>query len=276
MLSIGSYNSLVVARSTVHGLFLTTEDGDEVLLPRKYSPEEAAEGDPLRVFVYKDSEDRNVATTLRPKAVVGEFARLRVVDVNKVGAFLDWGLDKDLFVPFREQTHRLKIEEWCVVFVELDDANGRIIGTTWLRKHFSPDVEHLSPGDPVHLISYARSERGVSVVVNRRHSGLIHAGDEVRPVKINDEFNGFVRKVRDDHTLDIMLRKPGYDGALDEAEVVLAKLRAAGGSLPVSAKSDAETIRNRFGMSRKTFKKIIGNLYKTGIIAVDDDGIRLK
>ncbi len=276
MFKIGSYNPLTVARRSEIGLYLTSDGQDEVLLPNRYCPETAAPGDSMLVFVYMDSEDRPIATTDKPKAVVGDVAKLLVKDVNRFGAFLDWGLEKDLFVPFSEQRRRLKEGEWVVVYVELDEATDRIIGTTWLRKHFSDETRHFKPGDPVRLIVYARTGRGVDVVVNSRYAGIIHADNEVRQLEYAEEVDGFVRKVREDGTLDIILRKPGYEGALEDSDVVLDKLRAADGFLPFTAKSGADEVREEFGISRKAFKKIIGNLYKNGVITADDDGIRLK
>jgi predicted RNA-binding protein (virulence factor B family) len=276
MFKIGSYNPLTVARRSQIGLYLTSDGQDEVLLPNRYCPETATPGDSMLVFVYMDSEDRPIATTDKPKAVVGDVAKLLVKDVNRFGAFLDWGLEKDLFVPFSEQRRRLKEGEWVVVYVELDQATDRIIGTTWLRKHFSDETRHFNPGDPVRLIVYARTGRGVDVVVNSRYAGIIHANNEVQHLEYAEEIDGFVRKVREDGTLDIILRKPGYEGALEDSDVVLDKLRAADGFLPFTAKSGADEVREEFGISRKAFKKIIGNLYKNGVITADDDGIRLK
>ena len=276
MFKIGSYNPLTVARRSEIGLYLTSDGQDEVLLPNRYCSEDAEPGDSMLVFLYMDSEDRPVATTEKPKAVVGDVAKLLVKDVNRVGAFLDWGLDKDLFVPFSEQRRRLKEGEWTVVYVELDEATNRIIGTTWLRKHFSNETRHFKPGDPVSLVVYARTDRGVDVVVNSRFAGIIHAGNELRRLEYAEELEGFVQRVRDDGDLDILMRKPGYEGALDETDGILEKLRSAGGFLPFTAKSSADEVREEFGVSRKTFKKILGNLYKTGVITVDDDGIRLK
>ncbi len=276
MLKLGDYNKLIVARDSDIGLYLTDdEESLQVLLPRRYCPENAAPGDDIRAFIYKDSEDRLIATTLNPRARVGEFARLRVKQVNNFGAFLDWGLDKDLFLPFKEQRHKVREDDECVVFVMVDEASERLIATTWMNSHFNQDTDRFQPGDQVRILAYARSPMGVAVVVDKQWAGLIHAANDVKSVDIGDERDGYIQKIRPDGKLDVILRKPGYAGAMENADVILDRLKDAGGALPYNAKSAADEIRDAFGMSRKTFKKIIGDLYKKQIIKITENGIKI-
>ncbi len=275
MLKIGAYNTLEVARKVEFGYYLRDESGEQVLLPLRYAGRGLELGEERRLFVYTDGENRPVATTQTPKAVAGEFAFLRVKELNRVGAFLDWGLDKDLFVPFREQKRPLQQDRSYVVYIEVDEASNRVIGTTWLDKHFSKDVGHLTEGQEVELLVCGFSAISITTVVNRHYLGILYKDKTFEELHLGDSRKGYIQKVKESWALDVTLYRPGYHGAIDQTADVLERMRRAGGFLPYTSKSSSEAIRNAFHMSRNTFKRIIGNLYKQGVITIADDGIRL-
>ncbi len=275
MLHIGSYNELEVARKVDFGIYLSSADGESVLLPRKYVPTNAEIGSCLRVFVYTDSEDRPVATTRKPKATVDEFAYLKVKAVSGVGAFLDWGLEKDLLVPFRLQHQEMTAGQSYVVRVFLDEKSGRVVASSRLRAFFSQDVQELEAGQQVSLMVYDFTDLGIKVIVDGKYSGVIYRNELFEPLHLGDVRNGYVKKVREDNGLDITLQKQGFEAVTDLKPVILQRLQDAGGFLPCHGKSDAADIQKTFRMSKKLFKKVIGGLYKDGLISISDDGIRL-
>ncbi|BDD10621.1 GntR family transcriptional regulator [Fulvitalea axinellae] len=275
MLNIGEYNTLVVARNTDHGIYLKDSEGEEVLLPNKFVTEEMVEGVSLDVFVYTDSMDRPVATTRKPLAVVGEFAALYVKDVTKFGAFLDWGLEKDLFVPWREQSEEMVEGRMYVVRICLDHRSGRVIGVSKIHSFIDSDTSELESGQEVDLMVYKRTEMGYLVLVNQRYSGLVYHSDVYGTPWIGERRKGFVKRVREDGKLDISFGKKGYDQVEDSKDVIVDALIKAGGKLPYHDKTDAETIRKVFKMSKKNFKKVIGSLYKAGLVELSDKGIKL-
>ncbi len=275
MLHIGSYNELTVDRIFDFGVYLESEQGADVLLPGKYVPEGTAVGDRLKVFVYTDSEDRPVATTQTPKAVVGEFACLRVKDVNAFGAFLDWGLDKDLFVPFKRQHRQMEVGRSYVVRVLLDEQSGRVVAASRLNAFFNKDTRGLEEGEAVRLMIYDFTDLGIMAVVDNEYSGVLYRSEVFEPLRFGDVRDGYIKKIRPDGRLDLMLRKPGYAAVTDLKPQVLEALERAGGFLPYHGKSDADEIRAVFKMSKKVFKQVIGGLYKEGAITVGEDGMRL-
>jgi predicted RNA-binding protein (virulence factor B family) len=275
MLDIGSYNNLVVAREVDFGYYLEAEDRTEVLLPRKYFPEGAAIGDMLCVFVYTDSQDRPIATNLTPKAIVGEFACLQVKDVNQYGAFLDWGLEKDLFVPFKLQSPRMEVGKSYVVRLSLDEVSNRVIASSRLGRFFEHDTSALEVGQKVELMIYEKTDLGIKAIVDHQYSGVLYWNEIFEELEIGELREGYIKKVRDDSLVDVSLNKQGYEVVEDLRPVILSKLKEAGGFLPYHSKSDAAQIQQVFKMSKKVFKKIIGGLYKDGTIAIADDGIRL-
>ena len=274
MLALGDFNELEVARAVDFGLYLTSDDGD-LLLPGKYVPEGTQIGDKLRVFVYRDSEDRLIATNLEPLAKINEFAALTVRDVSEVGAFLDWGLEKDLFLPYRNQRRALRPGQRVTVFVYLDDTSDRIVANAkWER--YLPDTEFTGQaGDQVELFVADETELGYPVIVNGTHQGLLYHNEVFRPLRLGDTPTGYVRQVRPDGKLDISLQKAGYDEALDAADTLLDVLRKAGGALPLSDKSEPDDIYRRLGMSKKVFKKALGTLYKRGLVQLSPEDTRL-
>lgn len=274
-MEIGRYNTLELLRITSVGAFLGDDEGNDVLLPTKWIPEGTQVGDMLDVFVYTDSEDRPIATTLTPNACVNEFGFMRVNQVNDVGAFLDWGIEKDLFVPFREQ--RLKMEEGrsYVVYLYFDIATGRVAASNRTSRFLDNDTLTVKEGDTVDLLVFARTDLGYKVIVNHTHAGIIYANEVIRPLNVGEKHNGFIRKVRDDNKLDISLQPIGYAAVEPNGQVILDRLKQSKGFLPYTDKTDPETIRQKLGMSKKVFKKAVGLLYRERRITIADDGIRL-
>lgn len=275
MIEIGKFHELAVLRATEEGLALDGGDGAEILLPRKFAPAEAAPGSRLRVFVLRDSDGRLLATTQAPRALLGEFACLLVKTVTEHGAFLDWGLDKDLFVPFKEQKHRMVEGQRYVVRVCVDDKTGRLVGSSRLERHLSYDAAGLEMGKKVELLVYDFTDLGILCVVDRRHYGMLYRSETFELLEAGQLRTGYIKKVREDGKLDVSLRPQGYDAALEAMPAIMEALKRAGGSLPYNAKTDADEIARVFGMSRKVFKKAVGGLYKDRKIVVTDSGIRL-
>ncbi len=275
MLKIGKYNELVVEREVDFGFYLNPKE-DEVLLPRKYAPPGMQPGDTLKVFVYTDSEDRPVATTLQPKAVVGEFAFLKVTDVSEFGAFLDWGLEKDLLVPYSEQKVRMDLGKKYVVKVFLDEKTGRVFAGGRIARYCEPVPKQWQVGQAVDLLIYETTPIGIMAVVDGRCSGMLHKGDNFEPLAIGDQRHGYISKVRPDGRIDLMLRQPGYHSITASSRTVLDVLARGGGFMPCHDKSPPELIRRHFSMSKKEFKRAVGNLYKAGKIDLTDKGIRIK
>jgi predicted RNA-binding protein (virulence factor B family) len=274
MLLIGRYNKLEIVRINASGAFLATGDGD-ILLPGKFIPDGAEPGSSLEVFVYRDSEDRLVATVQRPRAVVGEFALLKVKDNTGIGAFLDWGLDKDLLLPFGEQPVTVKKGETVLVRIYLDNS-GRIAASAKLEKFLRPADGSLSEGDEIELLPYAFTDLGVKVIINDTYGGLLFRNElYVKPVR-GKRFRGYVKKIRNDGKIDVTLRKGGAGDAARDRETILSALKAGGGFLPVNDKSAPEAIAELLRMSKKSFKKGVGGLYKEGLIDMTDTGVRLR
>lgn len=257
------------------GLYLNKKP-DEVLLPLKYVPPDTRPGDVLRVFVYTDSEDRPVATTLAPKAVAGEFAYLKVKDVVDFGAFLDWGLEKDLLVPTSQQQERMRTGCSYVVKVCLDDATGRVYGTSRITAHCDKHPEGLSEGEKVDLLIYGMTKIGISAVVNNRYAGLLYKNDVFTPLSVGDKITGYISRVRADGKIDLTLKSPGYRSISDSSARVLEILTARGGFIACHDKTDPEEIRRIFSLSKKEFKKAVGGLYKSGRIRITDWGIQIQ
>ena len=276
MVDIGNYNELEVARAVEFGVYLNSEDG-EILLPNKYVPENIKPGDMLRVFVYRDSEDRMIATTLEPKATVGEFAALEVKQVNDYGAFLDWGLEKDLFVPFHNQKDKMQPGRKYVVYIYLDDTSDRIVATAKLGKYFHNENIELQPGQKVDLLVAGFTEIGVKVIINNRYLGILYKNEVFQQLRLGDKTTGYIKQIRPDNKIDVSLQKTGYSEVEDAAEKILSVLQQSkSNTIPLTDKSSSEEISQWLGMSKKTFKKAIGNLYKNQQVTLEPDQIRLK
>lgn len=275
-MEIGNYYELEVAKEVDFGVYLNSELG-EILLPIKYVPEGTQVGDILRVFLHKDSEDRLLATTLEPKGVVGDFVSLQAKDITPHGAFMDWGLEKDLFVPNREQHTPFQAGNNYVVRVCLDYKSDRLIGVSKISAFLSnADLGDLKEGDQVKLLIYSETETGYSAVINNKYQGLIYRNEVFEPISVGDEKTGFIKKIRDDHKIDLSLSPAGVEAIDVNREAVIKQLQEHDGFLPYHDKSEPEEIIKQFNMSKKAFKKAIGGLYKDQVITIEPEGIRLK
>lgn len=275
MIKMGDYNDLEVIEQVDFGIYLGTPE-EKVLLPKKHVPEGTQVSDTLRVFIYRDSSDRIIATTLTPKAKVGEFACLEVKQINNQGAFLDWGLEKDLFVPFREQKIKMTEGSSYVVWIYVDDKTGRITATTRIGSYFNLKPIDVKPGDEVDLLVYKLLDIGASVIVNNSFQGLVYKNDIYRDLYVGDRLKGYILKVRDDDKLDVTIRKPGFNKVLDSKQQIVEKLKASDGFLFLHDKSSADEIYHVLHMSKRSFKEAIGMLYKEKVIDLMDTGIRLR
>ena len=272
MIEIGRFNRLPAMQMTKAGLLLGDED-DRILLPNAKIPHGTQPGDILKVFVYTDSQDRPIATTETPKAVVGDFALLEVIDTSRHGAFLDWGLDKDLIVPTREQHTPLRTGDKAVVFVMLD-RDERVMATAKLAPHFDKRVRGLQVGKAVSYLVYGHSERGIRCAVDGRYSGLLFRDQTFRKLRIGDEGRAWITEIRPDGRLDLSLQSPGRSASDDARSVLIAAIKADGGFLPLTDKSDPQLISQRLQMSKKAFKRAVGGLYKERKIEILEKGIR--
>jgi hypothetical protein len=277
MLQIGIYNHLPVVKEVDFGVYLDGDSYGEILLPSRYVPQGCSPGDIVEVFVYKDSEDRIIATTEKPYAVVGEFAYLKAVDTTSIGAFLDWGLLKDLFVPFKEQKEkRMETGKWYVVRVYLDEQTERIAASARVEKFLDDTPGCYEKNQKVDLMIYSKSELGYQAIINNAHAGLIFEGDVFTSLDIGQEITGYIKKIREDGKIDLTLQRPGYGKVEGISEDILEKLKKSGGFLPVTDKSDPELIYSTFGISKKLYKKAVGALYKQRLILITDKGIKLR
>lgn len=274
MLRIGDYNELEVVKERDFGVYLDSDEG-EILLPQKYIPEGLAIGDKINVFIYRDTEDRLIATTITPNARVGDIAFLEVKDTNRYGAFLDWGLEKDLLVPFGEQMIRMNKGSWYFVYVYFDEESGRVAATSKINRHLLKEVKDLAEGDEVDLLVYKFTELGVSVIINNKYSGVVYNNDIFINLNIGDKLKGYISKIREDGKIDVSIRKRGFNKILDSKEVILQKLEEENGFLPLTDKTSPEGIQETLGMSKGAFKKAIGMLYKQRKIEITSSGIIL-
>jgi len=275
MIEIGKHHELEIDRQRIPGLYLINEDGDEVLLPNKYIPEAFEVGDKLNVFVYLDHEERPVATTINPFVTVNSFAYLKCVEVSKIGAFLNWGLEKHLLVPFKEQAYEMKKGGSYLVYVYLDEKTDRLVASSKTNRFLSNNLVLLSSFDEVEVIASHPSDKGWNVIVNQKHLGLVYADEIFQKITVGDKMTGYVKKVRSDNKIDITLQKHGFRAIEPNAQIVLNMLKAEGGFLALHDKSSPEDIKDVLQLSKKNFKKAIGTLYKQRIIKIETDGISL-
>jgi len=274
MINVGEYNHLKISREVDFGVYL--DDGkDGILLPKRYVPEDAKVGDIIRVFIYHDSDDRLIATTQQPKGIAGEIVRLKAVSVTHQGAFLDNGLMKDLFVPRSKQLTQMYPGEEYLVRIYIDERTGRLTATEKIEQFLSNDELTVKELDLVHLTVLRRSEIGYVVIINHRHTGVLHFNEVFRDIRIGDSFKGFIKKIYPENKIDVVVGKPGYQKVEDEVQKILSLLEDNNGYLPYNDKSDPGDIYSFFGMSKKTFKMTTGNLYKQRKIEFTKTGIRL-
>ena len=276
-MEIGKYNRARVESIMPQGYYLELETGGRVLLPGNREEFSLEEGEILDVFVYMDSEDRPIATLQKPYAQAGEFAVLEVKDVNRVGAFLDWGLNKDLFLPYKQQLGELQRGDRCVVYILLDDKSNRLVATEKIKSFIDTDNSELHVGERVELAAYEVTPDYVDFLVNYRYTGRLMITPGTKRIYIGDTMPGYIQRFTNDGKITLNLSPVGYKGLMksDSPNAVLRKLTEAGGFLPYGDHTDPETIQKQFGMSKKTFKKILGTLYREGKILIQDDGIRL-
>lgn len=274
-MELGKYNTLRAARYTNVGLFLEDEQEESVLLPMKWVPKNISEGDELEVFVYLDSEERPIATTMTPKAIVGEFAYLEVKQMTHSGAFLDWGLQKDLFVPFIEQDGRMQPGEWHTVYLYIDPLTERITATARIERKVEKEAKDLSHNQEVDLLIASKTPLGFNVIIDQRYMGLVYENEVFQNIKPGDKVKGFIKQIREDDKIDVSLQKQGFSNVEPNAAIILEKLKENEGFLPLSDKSDPDDIKHHLEMSKKTFKKAIGGLYKQKLISIEEKGIRL-
>ncbi|MCY1719302.1 S1-like domain-containing RNA-binding protein [Prolixibacteraceae bacterium Z1-6] len=275
MLEIGRINTLTVNRETDNGVYLDGGDHGEILMPKKFVTDEVKEAGVAEVFVYTDSEDRLVATTETPLAMVGEFACLKVKATSSFGAFLDWGLPKDLLVPFREQRSKMAEGNSYWVYIYLDLLSNRIAASAKLNKFLDNTPPEYTVGQEVGLIIMEETDLGYKAIVNLEHSGMLYKNQVFKDLEIGLKTKGYVSKVRDDEKIDLLLEKPGYEKVDAISEKILNELRENRGFIAVSDKTSPEMIQAMFGISKKNFKKAIGGLYKKQLITFESDGIRL-
>ncbi|MCK9504218.1 MAG: S1-like domain-containing RNA-binding protein [Porticoccaceae bacterium] len=277
MADIGRYNRLPVVKKTDFGLYLDGGMDGDILLPNRYIPKDqgAEPGDNLLVFIYLDSEDRLIATTEKPKAQVGEFASLKVKDINRVGLFLDWGLPKDLLLPHSEIKRPLQVGDYCVAYLYLDDQTQRITATAHLDRHLDQLPASYQIGEEVQLLIAGRTDLGYKAIINGKHWGLIHNNDAFKFLRNGMREQGYIKDIRDDGKISLSLQPLGSAGRDKLQTLILEKLKDAGGTLPLSDKSPPEVISRLFGVSKGNFKKAIGALFKQGQIVIYPDKITL-
>lgn len=274
MIPLGKFSTLTAYKRREQGMYLKDELEDEVLLPNKYLPKELAIGQEINVFIYTDSEDRMVATTRIPKILLHHFAYLEVVDVNQYGAFLDWGLEKNLFVPFREQKQRMNQGEWHIVYMYCDDESDRLVASAKWHKFIQKEILTVEKGEQVELLLAHPTDLGRNVIINNIHGGLIFKSDIHKALKMGDRLKGYIKQIRTDNKIDVQLEPPGYAKVEPNAQRILAAIQEANGFLPLTDKSSPDLIREQLGMSKKTFKKAVGILYKQRLIQLEADGLR--
>ncbi|WP_417291136.1 S1 RNA-binding domain-containing protein [Corallibacter sp.] len=276
MIKIGEYNTLEILRETDPGLFLADDEGNEVLLPNRYVPETFKIWDKIEVFVYLDNEERLVAVTDRPYIKKGDFALLRCNQVNKHGAFLDWGMVKELFCPFKEQAFKMKPGGWYLVYCYIDEKTDRLVASSKTNQFLDNSVLTVEKFDEVDIIVSHPSEIGMNVIVNKKHLGLIFKDEIFKDISIGDRLKGYVKKIRHDNKIDIVLGQIGYRNIEPNAELIMRELEDNSGYLNLTDKSDPDVIKEQLQMSKKSFKKAIGSLYKQKLIELKEDGIYLK
>lgn len=277
MIEIGKYNTLEILRQTKVGLFLGNgNESEDLLLPNKYVPKQFEIGDEITVFVYLDHEERPVATTLQPYILLNEFALLRVNYTNRVGAFMDWGLEKDILVPFKEQAREMEKGKRYLVYLYLDEKTNRLVASSKTNQFLDNENLTVEKGEEVDLIVSHITDLGINVIINGKHKGLLYK-DEVYDdsIRTGDKLRGFIKTIRPDHKIDVALQVQGYESIEPNAQKILGELKANRGFLRLNDNSHPEDIKVVLQMSKKTFKKAIGALYKDRLIEIKEDGIHL-
>ena len=275
MIRLGDYNTLKVVKEVDFGLYLDGGEEGEILLPTRYVPKGCRPGDDIEVFLYLDQDERLIATTLRPLAKVGDFACLEVAWVNEYGAFLHWGLMKDLFCPFREQKMRMVKGNSYIVYVTIDEDSYRMIATAKVERYLSHERPNYKHGDEVDLLVWQKTDLGFKVIVDNLFQGLVYESQIFKPITTGNRKKGYVAHIRQDGKIDITLQPTGRQNITDFSEQLLQYLKDNGGHCDLGDKSPAELIVDRFKVSKKTYKKAVGDLYRQRLISINDDGITL-
>lgn len=270
MFDLGQYQQLKIVRQTPPGLYLVNDEGEEVLLPNKYIPENFEVGEEIDVFVYLDHEERPVATTLKPFITVNDFGYLRCVETSEIGAFLDWGLEKQLFVPFRQQAFPMKKGMWFLVYCYLDKETNRLAASSKVHQFLDNSVLEVVPFEKVDLIVSNPTDLGYNVIINKKHLGLVFQSDVFQGLQPGDRLEGWIKKIREDHKIDVVLQRPGYRSIEPNADKILEVLEANDGFLPLHDKSPAAAVQETLEMSKKSFKRAVGTLYKKHLIRIVD------
>ncbi len=275
MIKIGEYNDLEIIKRLDFGIYLGKENV-EILMPTKWIPAGAKIGDVLNVFVFRDSDDRLIATTVKPFAIANTFAFLEVKQVNNIGAFMDWGMDKDLLVPFREQATRMDPGNSYVVFVHEDEESNRLIGSSKLLKYIENDPVTIQTGDIVDLLVYSETPLGFNAIVNNLYSGLIYKNEIFENIRIGDQLRGYIKNIREDNKIDLSLQKSGFELVDDVKWRILKLIQEENGFLALTDDSSPEEIKAKLQISKKAFKKAVGTLYKERLVTLTDKGVQLK
>lgn len=274
-LKIGSYNHLVVESKSDFGLYLSCDES-RVLLPNKYVSDHLTIGDALDVFIYTDSEDRLVATTLKPAGIVGDFVFLKAKDVASFGTFMEWGLEKDLLVPKNEQQDSMVPGKKYLTKICLDNETQRVYGTTQISVNCDKNTKVLKVGQQVDLMIHSITQIGITAVINNQYFGMLYLNETYQDLSIGDTCTGYIMRVREDEKIDLTLKKPGYMSVEVSARKIVSILKEAGGFIPCHDKSSPEDIKTVFSMSKKEFKRAVGGLYKKGVLELKKNGIGLK
>ena len=272
---LGQYNVLKVLRGTSVGYYLGDEVGNDILLPQKYVPEALTIDEEIEVFVYRDSGGRIIATTIEPYCTAGEFDFLECKQLTQYGAFVDIGLEKDILVPFKQQVQEMYEGNFYVTHVYLDEVSQRLVGTTRINKFFRETVDDVAKFDKVKLMIYNKTDIGFAVIINNKYRGLLYDNEVYETLEIGDKIYGYVKKIREDGRLDVTLQQPGYANVDIQAQKIIDKLKENANFLALTDKTNPEIIKEVLAMSKKTFKKSIGLLYRQKIINIEDAGIRL-
>jgi predicted RNA-binding protein (virulence factor B family) len=276
MVEIGKCNNLTVVKIVDFGIYLDGGQDGEILMPRRYVPENCNIDDVIEAFIYLDSEDRLIATTEKPYSMVGDFALLKVISVNDVGTFLDWGLQKDLFVPFREQLVKMQEGKSYIVYIYLDVESKRIVASTKIDKFLNKLPIDYKQDQEVDLLIHSQTDIGYKAIINNSHWGILYSNEVFQPLAKGLKVKGYIKKVREDEKIDLSLYQPGYGKVDDISKKILNILQEHGGFLNVTDKSPSDTIYEIFGVSKKVYKMAIGALYKAKLITLEHNGIKLK
>ena len=274
-IELGKFNQLEVVKQVDFGMYLDGGEEGEILLPTRYVPEDCKVGDWLNVFLYLDNEERLIATTLTPLVQVGEFACLEVSWVNQFGAFLNWGLMKDLFVPFSEQKMKMQVGNKYVIHAYIDDESFRIVASAKVDRYLSKEKAPYQPGEVLNILIWQKTDLGFKAIIENMYSGLLYDSEIFQTLHTGDTLKAYIKQVREDGKIDLILQKPGFEKVDDFSKTLYHYIADHGGRIGLNDKSPAEEIYDVFGVSKKTFKKAVGDLYKKRLILLHEDGIEL-